>query len=335
MATYFLYTNVIGMHLFDESFKLVEEQRWKPGEQAAVQKTLAAGAWLPAEQALLKKHSKDALIVLGHKEGKPGANIVYSQDIEKLTRITEMLSKQLPQIRDSALRSTRISIREGFKKDTLIIQAINAVDDLDRIANTMVKRLREWYGYYNPEFSVENSKKFCELILSKPREVLLKESGVQESMGVAFDRVDIEEFRKLAEEVLTIYTLQERELQYIEKLMRTACPNILIVAGTHIGAKLIALAGGIRNLAECPASTLQLLGAEKAMFRHLKTGAKSPRFGILAQHIIVARAKEKEKGKIARVLADKTSIAARVDHFRGKPIGDKLKKEIMKKYGAY
>lgn len=337
MATYFLYTNAIGVHLLDGSFKIVEEQRFKPAEQQKTIVALAAGQWLPAEQAMLKKRSADTIIPLAQKEPLQGphAKIICSQDIEKFTKISEAMAKQLPQLRDAALAYTRVAIREGFRKDTLIIQAISTIDDLDRIANTMVKRLREWYGYYNPEFSVENSKKFCELILTKSREVLLKESGVRESMGAAFDQRDLAEIRTLAEEVLKVYALQERELIYVGKLMDAVCPNVHAVAGTHIGAKLLALAGGMQNLAKYPASTLQLLGAEKAMFRHLKTGARSPRFGILAQHIIVARAKEKEKGRIARVLADKTSIAARVDHFGGKPIGEKLKKDIVKKYGVY
>src|SRR3989344_2606099 len=115
MVTYFLYTNAIAVHLLDESFKIIEEQRFKPAEQQKAIAALAAGQWLPAEQAMLKKRSADTIIPLGEKEPLQGshAKIICSQDIEKFTRISEAVVKELPQLRDAALTYTRAAIRNG------------------------------------------------------------------------------------------------------------------------------------------------------------------------------------------------------------------------------
>ena len=113
--------------------------------------------------------------------------------------------------------------------------------------------------------------------------------------------------------------------------MKLLCPNITAVAGAVIGAKLLAIAGSLKKLSLFPASTVQLLGAEKALFRHLKTGAKSPKYGILHEHPLIAQAKKKDHGKVARLLADKIAIAAKVDFFKGNYVGDKLKKDIERR----
>ena len=118
-------------------------------------------------------------------------------------------------------------------------------------------------------------------------------------------------------------------LKYLEKLMKRCCPNILEIAGTTIGAKLILIASGLKRLSGFPASTVQLLGAEKALFRHMTNKKfRPPKYGVIMQHQFIQSAKKQDKGKIARLLADKLSIAAKVDYFKGKFIGDKLKKEI-------
>ena len=116
--------------------------------------------------------------------------------------------------------------------------------------------------------------------------------------------------------------------------MKKHCPNMLEVAGVLISAKLLEHAGSLRRLMMMPASTIQILGAEKALFRHLKTGkkAKPPKYGILSQHPLIGKVKKEEYGKVARTLADKISIAVKVDYFKGKFIGDKLKEELEKKF---
>ena len=110
------------------------------------------------------------------------------------------------------------------------------------------------------------------------------------------------------------------------------CPNTKAICGAYLGAKLIEHAGSFKRLSEMPASTIQILGAEKALFRHLKTGAKPPRHGLIVNHLLIANAPDSMHGKIARALADKIAIASKVDYFKGNFIGDKLIKELEQKF---
>jgi len=122
------------------------------------------------------------------------------------------------------------------------------------------------------------------------------------------------------------------EEKYLERKMTELCPNMTAVAGYLIGAKLLAYAGSTKRLAELPSSTIQLLGAEKALFRHITRNSLPPKYGVLHEHPMIARARKQDHGKVARLLADKISIASRVDYFKGAFIGDKLKEEIEKRF---
>ncbi len=118
---------------------------------------------------------------------------------------------------------------------------------------------------------------------------------------------------------------------YLDSVMEEVAPNIRVLVGSLLGARLIALAGGLNNLAKMPASTIQLLGAEKALFRSLKTGARPPKHGIIFQHSLIHEAKRWQRGKMARALAGKLAIAARTDAFSGKYAGDKLQTDLEKR----
>jgi nucleolar protein 56 len=210
------------------------------------------------------------------------------------------------------------------------------VDEIDKVINNLAKRLREWYELYNPEFSrsIESHEKFAELIQKKTRKELLKEVKIseQESMGAEISKKDLEPVMNLAKEISSLFSLRAEQIKYIEKSMKEQLPNVSAVCGEIIGAKLLAVAGSLEKLALFPASTVQMLGAEKALFRHIKTGAKPPKFGIIINHPLVTNAKQSEKGKVARMLADKISIAARIDFFKGEFRGDTLRKEVEKRF---
>ncbi|PIX31908.1 C/D box methylation guide ribonucleoprotein complex aNOP56 subunit, partial [Candidatus Bathyarchaeota archaeon CG_4_8_14_3_um_filter_42_8] len=118
---------------------------------------------------------------------------------------------------------------------------------------------------------------------------------------------------------------------YLDKVMEEVAPNTKAIAGSLLGARLIALAGGLTNLARRPASTVQVLGAEKALFRSLKTGTRPPKHGIIFQHTYLHEAKKWHRGKIARALAGKLAIAARVDSFGGRCMGEELKAGLEKR----
>lgn len=139
--------------------------------------------------------------------------------------------------------------------------------------------------------------------------------------------------------MIGLYGLRQELETYLEKTMEEVAPNTKALVGPLVGARLIAFAGGLTNLARKPASTIQVLGAEKALFRSLKTGARPPKHGLIFQDTLLHDAKRWQRGKIARALAGKLAIAARADAFGGRHISDELKthlekriKEIQEKY---
>jgi nucleolar protein 56 len=244
--------------------------------------------------------------------------------------------KYFSEFRKNNLVLTKQKIKDSVSDHLLIIQTISSIEEIDRVANILAKRLREWYSYYLPEFpkSIEKHEKFVELILKKNKDELLNELKLkkQESMGADLPKDDLKPILNLAEKLSNLYQLKEEQKQYLEKIMEKVCPNLLAIAGPLIGAKLIEHAGSLKHLTEIPASTIQLLGAEKALFRHMKTGARPPKYGLIFAHQLVAQAKKKDQGKVARGLADKLSIAIKVDYFKGEFIGDKLKKQLEAKF---
>lgn len=132
----------------------------------------------------------------------------------------------------------------------------------------------------------------------------------------------------LAGIILDLYRLRGTLDEYIEAVMKEVAPNITALVGAKLGARLLSLAGGLEELAKLPASTIQVLGAEKALFRALRTGGKPPKHGVIFQHPYIHKSPRWQRGKIARALATKLSIAAKVDQFSGRFVGDKLVKEF-------
>jgi nucleolar protein 56 len=156
--------------------------------------------------------------------------------------------------------------------------------------------------------------------------------AAESSMGADIAESDLEMVQALAKDVLNFYLLRKKMEDYVEQTMEELAPNVRAVAGALLGARLIAMAGSLRNLAMRPASTIQVIGAEKALFRSLKTGARPPKHGLIFQHTLLHDAKRWQRGKIARVIAGKLAIAARTDAFgAGHYIGDKLKADINKR----
>ncbi len=239
---------------------------------------------------------------------------------------------KLSRLREINLSETRKKIRENIGNEQLIIQAINCLGELNKTANTISKRIREWYALYCPEAvrEITENEQLCREITLTPKEELMKIYGKnKEPMGAFLDKKDVTHIENLANLAKQNYDAVESQKDYIEKLVKKTCPNVYELTKGLIGAQLIDHAGSLKNLASMPASKLQLLGAEKALFRHLRTGARSPKHGLLIQHQYVSCAKQ--KGKAARMLADKISIAARIDYFNGEFIGDKLRKELEEK----
>ena len=215
--------------------------------------------------------------------------------------------------------------KSSQEEDKLLIQAINSVDDIDESISKLVERIRDWYTIYFPEMdTISNNETYIKLIAeSENREDILENfmehfsEEIEESTGADIEEDDLLMLKSFAE---SIYSLQKsrKELEtYIDNKMEAIAPNLRDLLGSTLGAKLIAHIGSIKRLATYPASVIQIMGAEKAIFRHLKTGERPPKHGLIFQHPSVRGAKWWNRGKIARNLALKITLAVRKDVFSG------------------
>jgi len=332
----FIYSNSAGTFVFNQSFYIIDKALFSDKEIISNSGSLSEGKFIEAEKNLIKKHKKGQFSFIGFKT-EEFRSVKAEQDLEKLAKITKALKEKgaLRDLKHANEIITRKRIRESVNEDVFVIQSVNSIKELEKITNMMAKRLREWHSYYLPEFSesIHDHEKFAELTAKKTKDQLLKDikAKKEHSMGADIKNKDLEPIKELAKELNSMYALKEKHKRYLEKLMNDYCPNTSAVAGPIIGAKLLEQAGSLKKLSEFPSSTVQVLGAEEAFFRHMTTGAKPPKYGYIHEHPFIARADKKSKGKIARALADKISIAAKVDYFRGKFVGDKLRKQVEAK----
>jgi nucleolar protein 56 len=221
-----------------------------------------------------------------------------------------------------------------LRKDVLVIQAVEAQDDLEEALNILSERVREWYSLHFPELdsAVGEHMEYVELIKKyASREDFPGEFDGTLSIGARLGPDDIEILKNFASEIAHIYDFREELNSYIESAMEETAPNLLAFAGPAVGAKLISQAKGIENLAKMPASRVQVLGARRAMFKHIKNKADPPKHGVIFQHPSIKTARWWQRGKIARSFAGKAAIAAKADAFSGRYIADGLKKGFKKR----
>ncbi|KAI3793821.1 hypothetical protein L1987_36443 [Smallanthus sonchifolius] len=217
------------------------------------------------------------------------------------------------------------------KVDTMIIQAIGLLDDLDKELNTYAMRVREWYGWHFPELAkiVQDNILYAKAvklmgyrtnaakldfseILTEEVEAELKEAAVV-SMGTEVSDLDLVNIKDLCDQVLSLSEYRAQLYDYLKSRMNTIAPNLTAIVGELVGARLIAHGGSLLNLAKQPGSTVQILGAEKALFRALKTKHATPKYGLIYHASLIGQAAPKHKGKISRSLAAKTALAIRYD----------------------
>lgn len=253
--------------------------------------------------------------------------------------------------RQVTLQIARAGIaRATAKRDLNAVQAVRAMDDLDKTLNLIAGRVREWYGLHFPEMDrvIERHDTYARLVakLGNRRnftnENLLAEGlpkdkaqelsdAAKKSMGAEIEDPDLDVLRSFCKLMADLYKFRENSDAYVDEVMKQVAPNMSTVVGAALSARLISIAGSLENLAKMPASTLQVLGAEKALFRSLKTGARPPKHGVIFQHTAIHQSPRWQRGKIARALAGKLSIAARIDSFSGDFMGEKLRDEVTKK----
>ena len=224
-------------------------------------------------------------------------------------------------LKEKMIEKTKEDVKkELLRRDRVIVHAVKTMDAIDKTGNLLAEKLQEWYSVYNPELKAGDSERLFKAIENLERK--------ENSMGADLTKEDLNQIRSYSERVKALYDEREKISKYLEKIMKEEAPNITAILGSTLGARFIATAGSLEKLAEFPSSTVQVLGAEKALFAHLKKGVNPPKYGLLFQYPLVRKADKKNKGKIARKTASKVSIAAKVDFFKGQFIGDKLLKEL-------
>jgi nucleolar protein 58 len=299
------------------------------------------------KKAIVKKELTDQLGVIDAKLGnliktKLEIDCVNDNSINELMRgIRTQMSALISGLTEADYRSMVLGLAHSLgrykikfspdKVDTMIIQAIGLLDELDKELNTYAMRVREWYGWHFPEMSkvvTENilfaksvrkmglrtaaSKTDLSDILPEEMETALKEAA-EISMGTEISAEDLSNIQALCDQVIAISDYRNSLFDYLKNRMNAIAPNLSVMVGELVGARLIAHAGSLLNLAKHPASTVQILGAEKALFRALKTKHETPKYGLLYHASLVGQAGPKLKGKMARVLAAKTALSIRVD----------------------
>lgn len=215
---------------------------------------------------------------------------------------------------------TKHQIQTSVAKDNFISNAMNNISDIDQVLQILVKRLREWYALTLPELEhrITDNEKLVDLLIHFSRAQLMEQFSCQETMGAALEKDDIQPILALAQQIHTLYVLKKKHTAYLSSLLQDYAPNTVVLLGVELTAELIEHAGSLQHLAFLPSSTIQLLGAEKALFQHLTQHTRCPKHGLLVKHPLLANAKEKDRGKIARHLANAASQCIRVDYFHGK-----------------
>ena len=243
------------------------------------------------------------------------------------------------------------------RRDMMIVHGVHVLEDLDKQINIFYTRCREWYGIHFPELVeiIDEPEEYMRVVaelgarrnytLEKLKNILGEKKArlvmerAESSIGAEISEEDEEQVKKVAREGLRLIEMRRDEERYLRELMNAEAPNLAAVAGPTLGAKLISIAGGLEKLAKLPASTIQVLGAEKALFRFFKTGRGAPKHGVIFQHPYIHGSPKWQRGKIARLLASKISIAARIDYFSREDRSGELRRaledrlaEIKRKY---
>ncbi len=370
MKTY-LAISYVGPFLLDEEGNIIDVRYFElEPAQVAEKLIMLDGGELPKELTeMLKEHPNDEISVqrpdIGRTLSGKGNKVLRNYEnliIDKFHKeiIDQVVNSGLFSddykyrkfLREVNILITRERVRQAAeKRDRLVVHAIETIDDLDKTLNLFAGRLREFYGMHFPELvdAIENHYTFA-IIVSKTgdksnidKKLLTDELHLptkkaqalldarEKSMGSTLLDRDIEIIQEQAKIVADLYVRRIALEKWMEETMSAIAPNICGVTSALIGARLIALAGSLRNLAMAPSSKVQILGAEKALYRTIKTGAPPPKHGIIFQDPKLNQAKWWLRGKIARVIAGRLSIAARMDFFEADDNSKEIAKDLERK----
>eukprot|EP00640_Fibrocapsa_japonica_P001963 CAMPEP_0113939314 /NCGR_PEP_ID=MMETSP1339-20121228/5646_1 /TAXON_ID=94617 /ORGANISM="Fibrocapsa japonica" /LENGTH=536 /DNA_ID=CAMNT_0000942783 /DNA_START=145 /DNA_END=1755 /DNA_ORIENTATION=- /assembly_acc=CAM_ASM_000762 len=299
-------------------------------------------------KAVVKKGVQDQMAVIDSKLGglvkdKLDIQCVNDSKVMELMRgVRQQMETLLSGVSEHDMRATRLGLSHSLsryklkfsadKVDTMVVQAIGLLDELDKEINTYAMRVKEWYGWHFPEMAkvVGDNLQYSRCILlmgtrdhakSTDFSSVLEDDSVEKalkasaevSMGTEINDIDVASIKALADQVVSLSEYRVQLYDYLKNRMQAIAPNLTILVGELVGARLLAHAGSLLNLAKHPASTIQILGAEKALFRALKTKHDTPKYGLIYHASLIGQTSNKNKGKISRVLAAKCALGIRMD----------------------
>jgi nucleolar protein 56 len=324
--------NHMGVFAFDENSKLIDKMLF-PHRPEDIADRLVSKA--PEEERLARK-LRDYEI--DRSVGNKGEQALKQQSRElalkfKWAKNSAEYNQILSKV-NILLTKEKLKVK---KNDRILMQAIGVLDEIDKVINVFIERLREWYGLYYPEGErhTSNHEEFARIVLIGNREDIEDKhlaAMAKKTAGMEFSLEDITQMQAFAKNILDLFNSRKGMEKYINASAKEVVPNTTVIAGPLLAARLLAHAGGLEKMSRMPSSSIQLLGAEKALFRHLKGGGKAPKYGILFSHPYVQQAPPEKKGKVARLVAAKLSLAAKTDFFskadHGKELADKLEKQV-------
>ncbi|MEM5829207.1 MAG: hypothetical protein QW040_00855 [Candidatus Aenigmatarchaeota archaeon] len=345
----YLVTTFIGVFGISEDGKIIHFEPFPKDSEKIAEKLMASEKEIIEEeekvQDLLKRKGFEEIIFSIEKPGvtyqkENEAEMFIRENLRNLALKYKFVKDQVEfnqLLSKVGIEITKSKIKKAIEKDSFVIQIARVIEDIDKTTNTLIERLRELYSLHFPEMGkmVQDHKKYANIIEKYGSKERIEDPELKEiakrSMGVEFREDEIKAAQLLATEVLNLYKLKDALSKQLEKILKEIAPNFTELAGPMLSAKLIAKAGGLEKLAKMPSSAIQLMGAEKSLFRFLHGKGKSPRFGIIFNHPLVLSAPEKLKGKVARIVASKLSIAAKLDFYSKEYRGDKMKREMEDK----
>eukprot|EP01113_Clastostelium_recurvatum_P012717 TRINITY_DN1661_c0_g1_i2.p1 TRINITY_DN1661_c0_g1~~TRINITY_DN1661_c0_g1_i2.p1 ORF type:complete len:516 (+),score=216.37 TRINITY_DN1661_c0_g1_i2:97-1644(+) len=307
------------------------------------------------------------------QEAIPGIKCEKSAAVAEIIRgIRLHFDQYIKELKNGEIERAQLGLGHAYSRakvkfnihrvDNMIIQSISLLDQMDKDLNTFAMRCREWYSWHFPELVrvVPDNYQFAKLAcLIKNKGDLTQDSlssitdaldgdeekaqavldAAKASMGTDISEVDMNSIEAFAKRVVSLSEYRTKLFTYLQKKMHDVAPNLSALMGEQVGARLISHAGSLTNLAKYPASTVQILGAEKALFRALKTRSNTPKYGLIYHSTFIGRASTKNKGRISRYLANKASIASRIDSFSDGPqtsiFGEKLREQVEERLRFY
>jgi len=335
----FLITEWFGSFLVRGDGSVAQERLFpkEPAALAQVLQMLQDGHVLEDERALATRAEGDVLVREDRQMRLPGAK--RSDKAPSLADRAAEFGFDRALLHKATMELGRMGVRTASsKRDMHVVQAVDAIDELHEQANILVERLREWYGLHFPELvdAPSSNEEVAALIAGQgDRDAVMAAAPqwrVKDSMGGPLLAPEATAVRTLARTASNLYSTRAELEKYLDEAMVDVAPNVATLLQPVLAARMVKQAGGIRRLATMPAGTIQTLGAEKALFRHIKEGKRPPKHGFLMQHPLVHRAPRHQRGALARSLAAKVALAARADVFtKSKDTGTRLAEEFAKR----